>query len=1104
MFTIITGRQGSGKSRKIYEEIAKDIRKNCEVYLLVPEQYSFQAEKELIDCLGGSGLIGVHVLSFSRLAYHLLSKGGTLQAQVLSKKAALVILKKILLDISPSLQIFARSWAHEGFCEMVYQCILEMKKNKMSPSQLPHLAKNDLLQRKMSEIAYIYQAYEEYIQEGYFDAEDMIKQAADEVETHRTFQSAHVYVDGFHTLDRQRIHLLQTIMTQVSVMTVAVAYEEEKDRDVFALTKKLLDDLLDGAQRRNIPTKIIHLSGKKSSADAMCHLEENVFKYRFAAWQATESDDIPQVIRTRSLRSEVDLAARKILGYVQNEQLRYRDIALFTNDLDSYRPIVREIFSDYDIPFFIDEKYDIEQNALIQMLFGMLLMFEKDAFAYADVFSYLKSGYTELNDESVCRLENYVLQYGIKGRAYFEVFWKTGPHDEQNLSEINADRAVFAAEVSKWHGQIRQAKTYDVFAEVFLKLLQEPIVVEITKKNKEFCDRKGLYVQSSIEEQIIGIVEESLQFIAYFLKDQKAQTEDFYQILKQSILSQQAGILPVAADCVILGDFARSRTSRVVAAIVLGANEGLMPKTLASEGLFTQREKRELTLLGLDILGEAENHAVKERFYMYTILSKPLRFLTITAPLANEAGEALEMSFVAESVARIFNTPVKDDIDDAVYLTNKPGTYKMMVESISAHIQNKTQPEDKIRDLFFWYGTDEEYARKIQRLRVAIKNENKTEDVTPEEIRQAIDDPFTVSVSTMQMYAACPFEYFVQYILKPKKREIWEISALDVGTFMHYIGQMFTEHILTGGVDIHALQQSEVDRIVQDIIGKEERLFKNDVFASDYLNAAMLLRLKRVAQKALGKMVNHLSNGKFDVIGSEVAFGQHQGLPGIYLGNIEGYDVSVEGKIDRLDMYEQDGKIYYKVIDYKTGSKEIDYQQMYYGLDLQLNFYMQACLDANKNARAAGMFYYKLHDPVVYFEQDADEPHYAAELEEALDAQMRLVGLAVDDADILSAMDEGVKNMAKIEYSEKEGAIKSTSNVFSKEEMGKMLAHSKKLAQGFAANILSGAVSAKPYKQSCQYCSYKGICKFDESFQQNRYRRMEKLNKSAFIEKLEK
>ncbi len=175
-------------------------------------------------------------------------------------------------------------------------------------------------------------------------------------------------------------------------------------------------------------------------------------------------------------------------------------------------------------------------------------------------------------------------------------------------------------------------------------------------------------------------------------------------------------------------------------------------------------------------------------------------------------------------------------------------------------------------------------------------------------MRQVFSDPFEISASNMQTYAGCPFEYFVRYILKPQKREIWEISSLDIGIFMHHIGQIFTEHILTNEVDVRAMSSDEVNRLVEEIIAQEERDFKNDVFGSDALNAAMLKGLKRAAQKSLEKMIVHLSEGKFDIAGSEIGFGNNQPLPGVYLGNVEGYDVSVEGKIDRLDVYERQGK----------------------------------------------------------------------------------------------------------------------------------------------------------------------------------------------------
>ena len=165
---------------------------------------------------------------------------------------------------------------------------------------------------------------------------------------------------------------------------------------------------------------------------------------------------------------------------------------------------------------------------------------------------------------------------------------------------------------------------------------------------------------------------------------------------------------------------------------------------------------------------------------------------------------------------------------------------------------------------------------------------------------------------------------------------------------------------------------------------------------------------------------------------------------------------------------------------------------------------MQACLSAEPNHLPAGMFYYKLHSPVVAFDQDIDEPQQSQALKQALDDEMRLVGVAVDDVEIVSAMDKDFTSMVKVAYSEKDAKIKNSAHVLSEEEMQRMLRHSTKLASGFAEDILSGAISPKPYKGTCKYCDYAKMCKWAQAPGGARYRRMEKIDKNTFIEKIRK
>lgn len=1102
MFNLITGRQGSGKSRYIYENIVRDIKENKDTYLIVPEQYSFEAEKEIIDISGMPGIIGVHVLSFSRLSYQLLNKAGKMQKQPLSRKAALIILKKILLDLSDDLTIYSKSSTQDGFCNIMLDCIYELKKNRIKYDELKSLSNTQLLKLKMNEIKKIYESYEAYINNDYYDAEDLIEQASNEVIKGSAFNNTNVYIDGFYTLDKQRLHLIDCIVKKADNVSFCLTYDADYERDVFSISEKLKDDLILLAKDNNSKINEIKHFEKIYCANTIKHIEENIFKYNFKKFNAHESDSLPQVRILNNIYKEAEYAADIITELVQSKNLRYKDIAIFSNNLDIYSKIIQRVFNQYQIPYFIDERYDIFHNSLVRMLLSFLSMIDNNSFYYKDVFEFLKTGYNNLTDDEINRLENYVLKYGIKREEYFYEFKKADKKDEAFLEGINNTRKKFEEQIKPWKDKAKALKTYDQIAVFIDEILNSEIVQEKINQSITFCEENQLNVQKSIEEQISDITAENLEFIKYFLKDQQASIEDFYEVFRQTLNSDNAGVLPISSDCVIIGDFARSRISKINTAIIMGAVDGAMPKKLSSEGVFTQKEKQELTQKGINITGEEQAHNFKEKFYIYNILSKPKERLIITAPLLNENNDENHLCAPAEQICKMFELNDLYSEEDKVTVSNINGTYQNLISRISKDIQESAAPNQSVIKLFSWYEKNGNYVEKTNMLKKALTYDNAGENLSKQDIRAIKSHTLNLSASNIKAYAQCPFKYFVQYTLKPQKREIWEISSLDIGNLMHSTGEKFTRHVLENNIDLKRITNDEIELIVDEIITKSEQEFKSGFFSQDNLNKAILNKAGNAAKKTIAKIVEHINSGEFKILGSEIEFGSNKKIPAIHLGDIEGTRINVEGKIDRIDTYEHKGITYYKVFDYKTGNVVIDYKKIFHGIDLQLILYMQACMANNAGSMPAGMFYYKFDSPIVKYENNID----IDKLNELISKNMRYYGISVNDEDIILAIDHNAKDNEKrscnsVKFNNDDSLSKS-SHVFTNEEVNIILKHSMQLIEKFAKEILSGVTEARPFKSSCEYCEYKNVCNFDTCFEKNKYRKIENVNKNTIIDKI--
>ncbi|MBQ2937294.1 MAG: hypothetical protein IJE05_00175 [Clostridia bacterium] len=73
---IIYGKSGSGKSQYCFSEIAKLIKKETKIYIITPEQFSFTAEKKLMDAINTQAVINAEVITLSRMAYRVMQEIG--------------------------------------------------------------------------------------------------------------------------------------------------------------------------------------------------------------------------------------------------------------------------------------------------------------------------------------------------------------------------------------------------------------------------------------------------------------------------------------------------------------------------------------------------------------------------------------------------------------------------------------------------------------------------------------------------------------------------------------------------------------------------------------------------------------------------------------------------------------------------------------------------------------------------------------------------------------------------------------------------------------------------------------------------------------------
>lgn len=73
---IVYGRSGSGKSSYLFNQIKQDLGQENKIYMITPEQFSFTAEKKLLEIAQSGAVLNAEVLTFQRMAYRVMQEVG--------------------------------------------------------------------------------------------------------------------------------------------------------------------------------------------------------------------------------------------------------------------------------------------------------------------------------------------------------------------------------------------------------------------------------------------------------------------------------------------------------------------------------------------------------------------------------------------------------------------------------------------------------------------------------------------------------------------------------------------------------------------------------------------------------------------------------------------------------------------------------------------------------------------------------------------------------------------------------------------------------------------------------------------------------------------
>ena len=338
----------------------------------------------------------------------------------------------------------------------------------------------------------------------------------------------------------------------------------------------------------------------------------------------------------------------------------------------------------------------------------------------------------------------------------------------------------------------------------------------------------------------------------------------------------------------------------------------------------------------------------------------------------------------------------------------------------------------------------------------------------------------------------------------------------DIGTLFHDSIEAFSKELTLENLSWNDITREKSDQVVEKVLNNMIESFQNGVMTSTHRYKYLTNKLERVSKRALWVLTEHLKQGEFETLENELFFGDHEeGIPPIVIELPGGEKITLEGRIDRVDVL-RDGDIsYLKVIDYKSGNKKFELSDLYYGLQIQLVVYLDAVISNSEQltktqAYPAGAFYFKIDDPLINSNDDDKDS-----IEQAIHKELKMDGLVLKDIKVIEALDRdlnkenlesGVKSNIIPVNINKGGKFSANSSVFEHDELNGLISHVRNLIGEVATEILKGKIKIEPTKMnkrtSCEYCELGSICQFDTSFKDNDYRNLKKLKDKEVLEKV--
>lgn len=1112
---ILKGSSFSGKTEQLLQRVRRRMEQHQpgpKALCLVPEQSTLLMERRCLEVLGNAASAWVEVLSFKRLAHHVFTETGGIAGDYADRSTAALVMAAALTSVEDKLTVFSGIGRRQDAVQDLIALMTEMKNYAISPEQLAEYAlecQEGTLRMKLLDVAQIYDAYCKRMQQGLKDPRDDLSRLAERLPQCSYLLGREVYVDGFNSFTPQEMLVMREIVRQAQECIVTLCMEEGEDiQGVFrqpSHTHKALEDL---ARELGKPVQHILLRQRYEREPALSYLCTHLFGGACPPWP--QPTDCLHIMRCTDRFQEIEIAANEIMRMVCQEGYQYRDFLLIVRSVEEYGEMVDAIFRRHAIPVFLDKKNTILTKPVMMAALSALEIVLR-GFRYEHVFAYLKTGLTSLAQEEVDKLENYVLKWGIRGSKWYQGAFSLDPSQsnehgsqeqiQQQLEQLEDMRQRFIQPLLHLREGMKGRLTVRQRAMAFYQFMTEVELPQHISAYARTCQDKGELAMAQEYQMLWDVLIQVLDQMVTIMGEEVLSLSDFYEIFKGTLASHQVGIIPTSLDEVTLAASDRVRAPHTRCVMFLGVNDGVFPLPAADDGIFSDLEKQALQQGGIHLSMTSGERMFAELYSIYAAFSFAKEQIYLFYEAGDLAGNEKYPSYL---IGRVQNLFPQVQVTEGALCFRQPQNIWLrgkMLDYLALH-WGQGGTAEQVRQ---WFAAQPESSAVVRQMG-RYANHPALHDQAV--IRAAFGTEIESTASRLERYQSCRFSYFMQYGMRAKPRAKAAFSPVEMGTFLHFVLERFFAHLREEGKQLGQLSEREGRALVRQCVDEflqQERLQWNPQSSrARYL----MRRLSETVYAVVERLQQEFSRSQFQPLAFELGLGMGEDkVPPMEYHTPEGMTIRVVGKVDRVDGWEQDGRLYVRVIDYKTGSRTFDFSDVYHGLAMQMLIYLFSIWENGaqrfgSQIQPGGVLYLHAYRPYVECRKIEQDDVVQKEREKTY----KMSGLVLEEEAVIDAMEHS-EDGKRIFVPVKLGKAGLEGNTATIEEFQRLRRYLERCIIRMARQLQQGDISIDPFRKGmrtpCDYCDYRPACGFDRSTGNNRYRKLGKMDAEEFWQKIE-